>query len=163
MSEKTISLWRPCPICQKIIEYSSKNSFRDAIRNASTCLSCRPTKPKLTSEQKSQRKLEMKFYLREYREENKLVLAGKRKDYMNSVKEEGIKAYGGRCTCCGEAEHKFLTLEHLEGRNKDEKRLTGKKAWLKAKSENYPDTYTVLCFNCNCAKGAFGICPHKEK
>lgn len=33
--------------------------------------------------------------------------------------------------------------------------------WAKAKSENYPDKYTVLCFNCNCAKGAFGFCPHE--
>lgn len=33
----------------------------------------------------------------------------------------------------------------------------------KIKEDRYPDSYTVLCFNCNCAKGAFGFCPHKLK
>ena len=30
--------------------------------------------------------------------------------------------------------------------------------WLKANS--YPDGFQILCFNCNCAKGAYGECPH---
>ena len=32
--------------------------------------------------------------------------------------------------------------------------------WLK--KNNFPDGFRVLCMNCNWAKSAFGICPHKK-
>ena len=58
----------------------------------------------------------------------------------------------------------FLTLEHLQGREVGKKRRTGKDAWLQVKRQGFPEgKYTVLCFNCNCAKGAFGECPHNKK
>ena len=46
-------------------------------------------------------------------------------------------AYGGyKCTCCGETEPKFLSIDH-----------TG---------------YQILCHNCNMALGSYGYCPHSS-
>ena len=104
---------------------------------------------------------ERREYHRNYRRINAVRLARKKKEYYQRLKTDGIKQYGGKCACCGESIEEFLTLEHKYGRPANEKRKTGKKMWEKAKSEGYPDSYTVLCFNCNCAKGAFGYCPHE--
>jgi hypothetical protein len=32
-------------------------------------------------------------------------------------------------------------------------------SWLRR--NNYPEGYQVLCFNCNIAKGLYGVCPHQ--
>lgn len=80
------------------------------------------------------------------------------------LKLEFIAAYGGACTCCGEAEPSFLTCDHVDGRPEDHPRRGrgGVKLYALAKREGYPATYTVLCFNCNSAKGIYGVCPHNR-
>jgi len=112
-------------------------------------------------------KQELIDYQKKYREENKKKLLSYKKEYQVKFKEQvradGISAYGGKCTCCGESIPEFLTIEHINGRNKKEKRLTGIKMWRKLQILGWPkDEYTLLCFNCNCAKGAYGKCPHQK-
>lgn len=78
------------------------------------------------------------------------------------IKEEGFRALGSVCKCCGEPERVFLTLDHINGRSPGDKR-TGNNAWVRAKQEGWPqDKYQLLCYNCNCAKGVYGVCPHLE-
>ena len=84
----------------------------------------------------------------------------KRKRRLERAKAEGIAHYGGKCTCCAESQKEFLTLEHVKGRDERAKRLP-RMEWLRAQREGFPDTYTVLCYNCNCAKGVYGVCPHQ--
>lgn len=98
---------------------------------------------------------------KKYRDSHKKEIAVRKKEYRERIKLEGIQVYGGKCSCCGEAEPRFLTLEHLNGREKGDV-LTGKKAWAKVKALGYPSDYTVLCFNCNCCKGAYGKCAHEK-
>lgn len=67
---------------------------------------------------------------------------------------------GDRCACCGETHPQFLTLEHILGVEGE------RKPWWQelrqARREGWPrDKYEVLCFNCNCAKGHWGDCPHR--
>ena len=75
-----------------------------------------------------------------------------------------LDAYGGRCACCGEGEPVFLIIDHvIGGGNKHRKKLGGAHAvfrWLR--KNDWPDGFQVLCHNCNWAKYAQGICPHKE-
>jgi hypothetical protein len=104
-----------------------------------------------------------KVYQRLYRQRNKAKLAAQKHDRRKRVRVEGLAAYGGKCTCCGEDQVEFLTFDHVNGRNKREKRVTGYKAWYVAKRLGYPPEFTVLCFNCNCAKGIYGKCPHQRK
>lgn len=74
-----------------------------------------------------------------------------------------IDAYGGVCTCCGETELAFLTIDHIDGGGTKHRELIGFGqrfySWLK--TNGYPQGYQVLCYNCNCAKSFSGGCPHK--
>lgn len=79
-----------------------------------------------------------------------------------------VEAYGGKCTCCGENEIHFLTVEHKTPEALDRHRYPNgrrRTAWqllrLIAK-EGFPDDITILCFNCNMARGFYGFCPHQE-
>lgn len=99
---------------------------------------------------------------------NKIKIAEDKKAYSLNLKLDGIQKYGGKCVCCGESNPKFLTIDHIFGRVGEEKecrvKWTGRKMWAKLKKLNYPtDNYQLLCFNCNCCKGIYGICPHQTK
>jgi hypothetical protein len=67
------------------------------------------------------------------------------------------------CACCGESDYRFLTIDHKNGGGiKDYphyKKYGGLALWLRARG--YPPGYQILCWNCNCAKGVYGVCPHK--
>jgi hypothetical protein len=87
----------------------------------------------------------------------------------NWIKKERIIAlqkYSGKkpkCACCGENEIKFLTLDHINGNGNKHRKLINNNlvGWLK--KHNYPKGFQVLCFNCNQAKGIYGVCPHTNR
>lgn len=76
-----------------------------------------------------------------------------------------IAAYGGACTCCSEPRPEFLSLEHTAGDGAAHRAKVGRNGQAQLvdlKRRGWPkDGYTVLCFNCNIAKGAHGQCPHQ--
>jgi len=88
-----------------------------------------------------------------------------RQRYKN-LKISVLEHYGKACVCCGEDHFEFLSIEHSRG---DGQKHSSKKikmpfyCWLKKK--NFPQDLglTVLCFNCNCAKGFSGYCPHERE
>lgn len=78
------------------------------------------------------------------------------------------------CLCCGEHRLKFLTLDHIDGGGSQHRRELSKSKtnsrspgglavyyWLR--KNDYPSGFRVLCFNCNCAIGCWGTCPHEEE
>lgn len=85
------------------------------------------------------------------------------------LKAEVIAAYGGCCACCGETEPDFLTLDHVDGvvppehRYADGSRINGPALYGRVKREGFPPAYRVLCWNCNAARGLYGLCPHERK
>lgn len=94
-----------------------------------------------------------------------------------ATKAKVIAGYGGKCECCGESRPEFMTIDHKNNDgNKERKkygRLKNGKVYLgyatyiiyrKLIHENFPrDRYRLLCYNCNCARGAFGYCPHERE
>lgn len=74
-------------------------------------------------------------------------------------KQAFLDMYGKACSCCGEDGFDFLTIEHKQGQEKASRR-TGLVAYRDSVKEYRPDLYEVLCWNCNCAKGKLGYCPH---
>lgn len=85
-----------------------------------------------------------------------------------SLKELVFDAYGGaKCACCGEETLEFLTIDHINDDGADHRREMKEKhgyvveiyRWLK--NNNFPKGFQVLCWNCNCAKAHYGICPHE--
>jgi hypothetical protein len=70
-----------------------------------------------------------------------------------------------KCSCCGETIFDFLTIDHIKGNGTLHREKVGRGTqffyWLKR--NNFPEGYKVLCYNCNCAKGHLGFCPHERR
>lgn len=99
----------------------------------------------------------------------------KRRTYARNwnwkLKLETIAAYGGHCVCCGEDTPEFLSIDHINNDgNLERKRgadgirrpICGHKSYVRLRQQGWPSHVQLLCFNCNCAKGFFGECPHKN-
>lgn len=69
-----------------------------------------------------------------------------------------------QCSCCGEKEVRFLSVDHINQNGADHRREIGGGHlynWLV--KNNFPEGFQILCLNCN--HGRFlnaGICPHKS-
>jgi len=72
-----------------------------------------------------------------------------------------IKAYGGRCACCGFDHPWYLTLDHING-DGGEHRTNGNGAgyafYRDAIKDFNPSRLQVLCFACNLNKSNRGAC-----
>lgn len=85
------------------------------------------------------------------------------KNLLLNIKLKLIKGYGEKCACCGENNYMFLTIDHV---NKDgyfdrlKKGYTQYKFYNEIIDNNFPKCYQLLCYNCNCSKGAYGKCYH---
>lgn len=104
----------------------------------------------------------------EWKEENRDRLRKYNRAWRTSYKSQVLQHYGMKCACCGESDIRFLTIDHRDGGGRKHREEIGTGPgvpfyrWLKA--NNYPEGYTVLCFNCNCGRSVNGgICPHKEE
>lgn len=111
---------------------------------------------------------EQKARLRRWYMAKREAVLRQMKSDSESLRQEFIREYGGRCSCCGEAEEVFLTLEHIDRasapRDAKGRRLLGKAAYRAAKKQGWPkDTLTILCINCNWAERMGDQCPHKRK
>jgi hypothetical protein len=120
------------------------------------------------AEQNKKAKAKRQATSKEYRKTN----AEKAREWRNKQRLELINAYGGKCTCCGETEPTFLTIDHKNGGgNKHRKNIGGYGSggtsfynWLKI--QGYPkEDYELLCWNCNCgrSKSPDNICPHERE
>lgn len=83
------------------------------------------------------------------------------------LREEVINKLGGSCVCCGESTFEFLTIDHVQRNGSEharELKTRSTTALLKAiRNAGFPEQlYRVLCYNCNCAIGVYGVCPHQK-
>jgi hypothetical protein len=101
-------------------------------------------------------------------EKSKRIIKRCAKRCYDKLRLETFRHYGGnhpKCVCCGEDNIEFLTIDHINGNGAEHRRSVGSGAnfyfWLK--KNNYPEGFQVLCYNCNCALGHYGYCPHTRK
>lgn len=100
-----------------------------------------------------------------YTVENRDVCNEGKKQYRRRLRVEALNGYGAICKCCNEVQLEFLTIDHV-GNNGATERAKGIKSqalYAKVIKEDFPPYYQVLCFNCNCAKGIYGVCPHEKE
>ena len=88
-----------------------------------------------------------------------------RKRWRDRVRRECIEAYGGKCACCGEAHHEFLTAEHKKGGgHAHRKSINGINFWYWLRKMGFPKRdFELRCWNCNLARGLYGYCPHERE
>jgi len=83
---------------------------------------------------------------------------------QSALVDELYQAYGNKCSCCGETNKYFFTIDHIFNDGNIERRESGKgkHIYRKLRELNYPqDRYRILCFNCNMGRERNGgICPH---
>lgn len=119
---------------------------------------------------KERLRIKQKEYQKIYNVKNKKIRAEKAIEYRDKLKYKVLAHYGQKCNCCGEIMLKFLTIDHVNNdgnkdrQGKNKYRISGWFLYKKIIKENFPDTYQILCMNCNFGKRMNnGICPHKNK
>lgn len=144
--ERTTAYCKSCT--QKVIEYDRKRIEKGM------CLRCRAVLP-VEGKKHCQRCLD--FMNRPEEVERKKV-------YRRGIRKEVIEGYGGKCTCCGEANLGFLSLDHVNNDGKAHREEVGAaiQTVFWARKNGYPNNLTVLCYNCNLGRQFNGgVCPHK--
>lgn len=113
-------------------------------------------------------KEKVRIHAKEYYEENKEELKRKTRERIQKTRMKCLIHYGGnppKCACCGEMHVEFLTFDHIEGNGRKHREEVGIGnsfyRWLI--KENFPDGLQILCYNCNCAIGHYGRCPHDNQ
>jgi hypothetical protein len=83
--------------------------------------------------------------------------------YFLRNKEKLYAHYGDRCKCCGEKQKAFLTIDHVNNDGAIERKQypTTNTMIVHIIKSGFPDTYQILCYNCNNGKRKTGLCPHK--
>jgi hypothetical protein len=75
---------------------------------------------------------------------------------------KALDKLGNQCVCCREASPQFLTIDHVKGGGREERKKCKTIALFKKILLKGADltTYRVLCHNCNTSMGYYGYCPH---
>lgn len=90
---------------------------------------------------------------------------------LSKAKATAYAQLGSVCTCCGESDIDFLSVDHVDNDGyKDLAKSGHRKAGLKVyaaviKAGIFQKKYQLLCYNCNMGKAyaGKGVCPHKKK
>lgn len=79
-----------------------------------------------------------------------------RATYHNrEAKSAALRHYGRACAFCGEADERYLTLDHIYNDGAKARRNgegSGNTLYRRLKTRGYPPGYQTLCWNCNAAK-----------
>lgn len=101
---------------------------------------------------------------RVYRAANPDVIRATVRRSKRSLRLEILSVYGHKCVCCGEQREPFLTIEHLNKDGGKHRRSVNGEVYRDIKKRGFPkDSYTILCWNCNCSTRFGKICPHKQE
>jgi len=126
------------------------------------CSKCREEKD-FTNPKENYCKSCKKEYNAKWRKENREYHNARVKKWTQDRRRLVIEHYGAKCVCCGESNYAFLTLDHKNNDGNIERKLyKNQNASIMARviKDNFPDTYQILCYNCNHAKANLGKCPH---
>ncbi len=109
--------------------------------------------------------IKAKQYNKKYRSKSKEAISIKAKQTAALNKKQIFDHYGNRCSCCGEDNPSFLTIDHINNDgNKYRKSISGFSVYYWIIKNNYPDYLRLLCWNCNSGRACNGnICPHEQE
>ncbi len=108
--------------------------------------------------------------MKKYNSKNRVRLTDyfrqRRQRQKMSILKHYSKTKEPSCECCGESHLEFLTVDHIAGNGSlHRKSLGGSRSgsagiYMYIIKKGFPSGYKILCFNCNCALGFLGYCPH---
>ena len=133
------------------------------------CLECQREHNRQYKRNKEKSRQSQRRYYQKKKNEPSFIAKQRRNDKAakRRLRLQVLVEYGGNpptCSCCGELNVEFLTIDHLNGGGNEHRRKIGGSArfytWLR--KNGFPSGYRVLCCNCNHSLGAYGYCPHGE-
>src|SRR3990167_3914167 len=123
-------------------------------------------KPMLSARNIERRKCGILAMTKQELKEFRIAEVEKTRRLNGAIKEIVFSHYGWHCACCGEKEHAFLSMDHVNNdgyKDRVGKSRSSAKLYRKIKNQGFPNIYQVLCMNCNFGKRMNnGICPHKQ-
>jgi len=163
-----------CPRCKRILDLSETNFCKNNSTKTGFndyCKPCSQAKYKQYMATEKGRAAKRK-HEREWRKEWRRKYPGREKEIKKKcsmkLRKEMLDAYGSQCTCCGEKEMSFLTIEHINHDGGKHRRKLGnnggQSVWRDLRKKGWPKNgYTLLCWNCQLATAWGDICPHKQR
>ena len=149
---------RVCTQCgkEKNLEEFYSSWLRNHLWHGHICLVCYRIKMQ-------NRYRKNRHYWVEYRHSHPEVSRRAGKRCFGKLKAEVLSAYGGKCSCCGETELEFLTIEHKWHDGREHRERVKKRVYRDLRQRGYPKNIgiDVLCWNCNMATRFGEPCPHK--
>lgn len=105
-----------------------------------------------------------KAYMQKWRDDNKERSAENQRVLLLKYKTQVVEAYGGCCSCCGQKEIGFLTVEHANKNGIEHRKVIGNfYKWIVQNNFPKDEGLSILCMNCNWIERNGRICPHREK
>lgn len=109
----------------------------------------------------------VKHRMQDYEKRNRPRINEYHREYRVKIRNQVFNHYGGKCACCGESELGFLSIDHINNDGSLDvmpsgKRRTGSLLYANIILNNYPETFQLLCMNCNWGKRKSRVCPHKS-
>jgi len=70
-----------------------------------------------------------------------------------------------KCSClnCNVDDIDLLCLDHINGDGTEHRKIVGSNIYRWVRDNNYPDTFRILCHNCNQSLNKYDYCPHDIK
>lgn len=164
--EHTLKLCTKCGELKSVVPNFSIYFRKD--RNRRTISSfCKSCAAKNTYNYTQQNKDKVEFKEKRKKLDKKRTLSGINstlaKDRYKKYKKIVFDNYGNVCSCCGETEIAFLTIEHTLHNGKQH-RVSKKSAIYKdIIDKGFPSDLTLFCSNCNFATRYGQPCPHQVK
>jgi len=133
-----------------------KNNFPDKNLYQVLCSNCNIKKVKIAAKVRGEFGTNQQRWTYNYRKNLKMDIFS---HYMTDGK---IKC---SCPSCNVDDIDVLCLDHINGDGKEHRKLVGLGdpvyRWIR--SNNYPDTLRLLCYNCNQCLNNYEYCPHDKK
>lgn len=137
---------------------------RERLKNLGLCITCGKNPSKETAQRCVGCQLKQDARTKKWRKTNKehyyFIKNKSSRKRRHEKRIQLLKKYGGKCTCCGETELKFLQVDHIDKDGFIHRKTT----WnICADLLRNPGGYNVriLCANCHNAITYYGGCPHE--
>ena len=146
-----------------------QNERRRGRSLAGLCIWCGKEPSKSGLGDRCKEKLRLRARTPQYKQVQHVYREGRGHSWYKEVRKKNhqqhriatLEAYGKRCQCCGETQLEFLTIDHILGWRATLAPRSGNRLYRWLRNNSYPEGFQVLCWNCNCAKGIMGGCPHR--
>lgn len=120
------------------------------------------------AENREQKILQWRQYVEGNKDKHRGWMQKANYKHRQGLKQQVVVLLGGKCSCCGETELAFLSVEHVgrwgaQHRRNDGWKARGAELYRRIINGLYPkDKFDVLCMNCQIATKDGRECPHQK-